>query len=77
MKCERDIEKLGITKCDGLFCQPDGFDTIRIAQNFPRAELLRRISDVERRVQEKPESCEEQLAFNQLSQALQVIGGLN
>ncbi len=70
MKCERDIEKVDITKCQGGFCQPDGFDAFMIAQNFSPEEVNERLSNVKQKLEEKPESCELQHAFNQLSLAI-------
>lgn len=77
MKCEKSVEKSGITSCNGGYCQPDGFDAVRIAQDFSTAELTKRLNNVKERLLEKPENCEIQHAFNQLKQAQSVKGVLN
>ncbi|OGD90116.1 hypothetical protein A3D07_02980 [Candidatus Curtissbacteria bacterium RIFCSPHIGHO2_02_FULL_42_15] len=66
MKCERGIEKEGILVCLGAYCEPDYIDGSRIARNFNLAELTERTSKAEMDLQEKPESCQLQAAFNQL-----------
>lgn len=76
MQCERAIEKLSRSGCSGPFCQPDGFDAYRIAQNFTGCELDDRISQVLEKSNEKPVSCELQHAFNQLSIAREIKGDL-
>jgi hypothetical protein len=72
MQCERGIEKGDVTKCQGIYCQPDGFDASRIAQNFSTKELNKRLSSISQKLAEKPESCELQHAFNQMSLAVRV-----
>lgn len=75
MRCERHIEKIGILACNGQYCQPDGFDAERIAQNFNISDLEIRVSRVRKDLLEKPESCERQHAFNQLLMAQRIKGG--
>lgn len=74
MQCEGAIEKLSRNGCNGPFCQPDGFDAYRIAQNFTGYELDDRISQVLEKLNEKPVSCDLQHAFNQLAMARQMKG---
>lgn len=78
MLCERDIKKLDPITCRGEFCQPDGFNAKRIAQNFSNDELDERILVIREKLEMKPKSCELQHAFNQLSLAIGITkGGLN
>ena len=75
MKCERDVEKKSVIGCDGKFCESDGSDAARIAQNFSLEELNSRIDRTENQLRDKPESCDLQAAFNQMMMALQFKGG--
>ena len=77
MRCEKDIEKIGLEACNGQYCQADGVDAVRIAQNFTASDLESRVSRVRQQLQKKPGSCELQHALNQLSMARKFQGGSN
>lgn len=77
MKCERRVEKINETVCEGSYCEPDGFDAARIAQNFSPTELEERLNKMKEDLLEKPESCELQYALNQLNSALKAKGVFN